>query len=135
MDKTTNHPTHAVAYLRSATTTPGPNDVEHQQQAIQQQAQKDGLTIDKFYVDAGRSGIEIKSRQSLQDLLADAKEGNFEILYVTDGSRLSRNMQHSIELLKQLQENDVALRILSQRTEKGYPEIKFFLQTISPHEK
>jgi DNA invertase Pin-like site-specific DNA recombinase len=132
MDKITNNQSHAVAYLRSATTTPGPNDVEHQQQAIRQQAQKDGLIIDTFYVDAGRSGIEIKTRQGLQDLLADAKEGNFEILYVTEGSRLSRNMQHSIKLLKQFQENDVALRILSQRTEKGYPEIKFFLQTISP---
>jgi DNA invertase Pin-like site-specific DNA recombinase len=132
MDKMTNNQSSAVAYLRSATTTPGPSDVEHQQQAIRQQAQKDGLTIDTFYVDAGQSGIEIKTRQGLQDLLADAKEGNFEILYVTEGSRLSRNMQHSIKLLKQFQENDVALRILSQRTEKGYPEIKFFLQTISP---
>jgi DNA invertase Pin-like site-specific DNA recombinase len=135
MDKTTNHPTHAVAYLRSATTTPGPNDVDHQQLAIRQQAQKDGLTINRFYTDEGGSGIEIKSRQGLQDLLADAKDGNFEILYVTDGSRLSRNMQHSIKLLKQFQENDVALRILSQRTEKGYTGIQFFLQTISPHEK
>ena len=135
MDKMTNNQSSVVAYLRSATTTPGPNDVDHQQQAIRQQAQKDGLIIDTFYVDAGRSGIEIKSRQGLQDLLADAKEGNFEILYVTEGSRLSRNMQHSIELLKQFQEDDVALRILSQRTEKGYPEIEFFLQTISLNEK
>jgi hypothetical protein len=44
-------------------------------------------------------------------------------------------MQHSIELLKQFQENDIALRILSQRTEKGYPEIQFYLQTVPPYEQ
>ena len=135
MDKMTNNQSSTVAYLRSATTTPGPNDVEHQQQAIWQQAQKDGLTIDTFYVDAGRSGIEIKSRQGLQDLLADAKDGRFKTLYVTDASRLSRNMQHSIELLKQFQADDVALRILSQRTDKGYPEVQFYLKTVPPYEQ
>ncbi len=131
MDKTINDQTHAAAYLRCATTTPGSNDIEHQKQAIWQQAQKDGLTIDTFYVDAGRSGIEIKSRQGLQDLLADAKEGRFKTLYVTDASRLSRNMQHSIELLKQFQAYDVALRVLSQRTEEGYSDFEFFLQILS----
>ena len=107
MDKTTNDQTHAAAYLRSATTIPDPNDIEHQKQAIWQQAQKEGVIIDKFYTDAGRSGIEMKSRQGLQDLLADAKEGRFKTLYVTDTSRLSRNLQHSFEQLKQLQAYDV----------------------------
>ncbi len=65
---------------------------ENQSDAIQEYAAKRGMTIVKTYADAGKSGLSIDGRQSLQALIRDVSEGNveFDVILAYDVSRWGR---------------------------------------------
>lgn len=84
-------PTPAAQYLRMST--------EHQQYsianqaaAIQDYANAHGFVIVRSYADAGRSGLVLKNRTGLQELLRDAVSGevNYKAILVYDVSRWGR---------------------------------------------
>jgi len=66
--------------------------IENQKVAIQQYALQHGFVVIKTYTDAGRSGVVLKSRAGLKELLADALSGNaiFKAILVYDVSRWGR---------------------------------------------
>lgn len=81
----------AVEYVRMST--------EHQQYSTENQADKireyatrRGIEIVRTYVDAGKSGLRIEGRASLQQLLKDVESGSadFTIILVYDVSRWGR---------------------------------------------
>jgi len=81
----------AVEYVRMST--------EHQQYSTENQAVKireyakqRGIEIIGTYADAGKSGLSIGGRQSLQQLIKDVESGtaNFQIILVYDVSRWGR---------------------------------------------
>ncbi len=81
----------AVEYVRMST--------EHQQYSTENQAAKireyaaqRGLEIVRTYTDAGKSGLNIGGRQSLQQLIKDVESGtaDFQIILVYDVSRWGR---------------------------------------------
>jgi DNA invertase Pin-like site-specific DNA recombinase len=57
-----------------------------------------------FYIDAGRSGLSIKRRMAFQKMIADAKDGKFDLIIVRDNSRFSRNLQDFINTVRGLKE-------------------------------
>lgn len=81
----------AVEYVRMST--------EHQQYSTENQADKireyaarRGIQIVRTYADAGKSGLRIDGRASLQQLIKDVESGNadFQIILVYDVSRWGR---------------------------------------------
>ncbi len=81
----------AVEYVRMST--------EHQQYSTENQADKireyaerRGIEIVRTYADAGKSGLRIDGRHSLQQLIKDVESGNadFTIILVYDVSRWGR---------------------------------------------
>ena len=81
----------AAEYVRMST--------EHQQYSTENQADKireyaarRGIEIVKTYADAGKSGLSIEGRASLQQLIKDVETGaaDFQIILVYDVSRWGR---------------------------------------------
>jgi DNA invertase Pin-like site-specific DNA recombinase len=66
--------------------------IENQAAAIRQYAASHGLTVVQSYQDAGRSGLKLKGRPALKQLILDVVEGraNFETVLIYDVSRWGR---------------------------------------------
>ena len=81
----------AAQYVRMSTDLQK-YSIENQKAAIQQYALQYGFAVMKTYTDAGRSGVVLKSRPGLKELLADVVSGNsiFKAILVYDVSRWGR---------------------------------------------
>src|ERR1700761_4923465 len=66
--------------------------IQNQAAAIATFAQQNNLTIVRTYADEGRSGLRIKGRPGLSELIADVRDGraNFDHVLVYDVSRRGR---------------------------------------------
>jgi DNA invertase Pin-like site-specific DNA recombinase len=66
--------------------------IENQKAAIQEYAARHGFLIVKTYADPGKSGVIIKNRPALRDLLTDVVSGNtgYKAILVYDVSRWGR---------------------------------------------
>lgn len=64
----------------------------NQQACLRDYAQQQGLSIVHTYLDEGRSGLQLKGRDALQQLLADVTSGNapYDTILVYDVSRWGR---------------------------------------------
>ena len=65
---------------------------ENQGDAIRAYAEQLGMEIVRTYSDAGKSGLKIEGRASLQQLINDVENGetDFEVILVYDISRWGR---------------------------------------------
>src|SRR5882724_10795108 len=84
-------PTRAAQYLRMSSENQR-YSTENQQNAIAEYAQEHGYTVVASYIDAGKSGLSLKGRDALKQLLSDAlaKERAFDAILVLDVSRWGR---------------------------------------------
>ena len=99
----------AALYLRVSTAEQSP---ESQLQDLRLLAQQRQLTIVAQYVDHGISGART-SRPALDRLLADARQGNFEVLAIWAFDRLARSVSHLIRLIDEL--NELGIEFVSYR--------------------
>lgn len=96
----------AVAYTRKSTKQ---EDVADDQRSVERQAQdirrfitSKGWQLADTYEDDNRSGALFRSREALQRLLADAREGAFEHVVLFDLDRLGRDSQKTLAVLNEL---------------------------------
>lgn len=92
-DVTTNidAPTRAAQYLRMSSENQR-YSTENQQNAITEYAHEHGYQVVASYIDAGKSGLSLKGRDALRQLLSDALTANrsFDAILVLDVSRWGR---------------------------------------------
>jgi DNA invertase Pin-like site-specific DNA recombinase len=81
----------AVQYVRMST-DPQQNSIQNQDDAIAAYAERRGLTVVRTYRDEGRSGLVIKGRDGLQELIDDVQSGraDFGNILVYDVTRWGR---------------------------------------------
>jgi DNA invertase Pin-like site-specific DNA recombinase len=81
----------AAQYLRMSTEDQQ-YSIPNQQSAIQQYAAQHGYAVVSTYTDAGRSGVELKTRAGLKKLLQDVVSGQakYKTILVYDISRWGR---------------------------------------------
>jgi len=89
--QTQDAPQRAAQYLRMSTEHQR-YSTEHQAAAIGRYARRRGYEVVRSYVDSGVSGLSLKSRKALQQLLAEVVGGQagFEVILVYDVSRWGR---------------------------------------------
>ena len=87
-------------YARVSTVNHG-QDSGLQLEELRQVAAQRGWTVAKEYVDNGVSGSKT-SRPALDQMLADAQAGRFDVLVVWKLDRLARSLQHLLGVLDQL---------------------------------
>ncbi|WP_234685697.1 recombinase family protein [Bradyrhizobium monzae] len=84
-------PIRAAQYLRMSSENQR-YSTENQRDAIAEYAQHHGFSIVATYIDAGKSGLSLKGRGALKQLLSDAlaAKRNFDVVLVLDVSRWGR---------------------------------------------
>ncbi len=103
----------AVGYTRlSEDDTNNPsNSPLNQEKIIRSLAEKNKDELIKFYSDVNRSGGDI-DRPAFQEMLNDARAKRFEVVYVKDWSRLTRNIA-DLRNIKELIEDQLKIKIIS----------------------
>ena len=99
----------AALYLRVSTLDQHP---ENQLLDLRQLAAQRGWTIVHEYTDHGISGARAR-RPALDELLADARQGKFDVVLVWACDRLARSVKHFLEVLDEL--NHLNVEFLSYR--------------------
>ena len=81
----------AVEYVRMSTEHQQ-YSTENQSDRIREYAARRGIDIVRTYADAGKSGLRIDGRHSLQKLIRDVESGtaDFQVILVYDVSRWGR---------------------------------------------
>lgn len=88
-----------VAYLRVSTEAQTEKyGLDMQKQKILDYCERNGVVIDKWYVDGGYSGSKL-DRPEIQKLLDDAKNELIKTVYIYKLDRLSRDTQDTLDLM------------------------------------
>jgi len=100
----------AAIYARVSTFD---QNVSMQLNDLRRLATQRGFELWKEYVDEGQSGGKT-SRPSLDEMLADARSGRFQVLLIWKLDRLGRSTSHLISLLEDLKSWNVQLVSFSE---------------------
>lgn len=105
--------------------------IENQVVFAQEFCRLHGLSIYGFYKDDGVSGsVPVEKRPAGSRLLADAREGFFEVVYVYRLDRLARTTLDILRTHQKLSEMDVALKSMTENFDTSTPSGKFFMTTL-----
>lgn len=88
-----------------------------QQKIITDYCAQKGYELVGGYSDEGISGKTIEQRHQLQDLLEDSRNDDFDIVIIWKLSRLSRRLIDTLSIIEELNQNDVALESVSEKTD------------------
>lgn len=92
----------AVGYSRYSTDLQNERSIEDQEALIRKYASINDMALGRLYSDAAQSGASILGRDSLLQLLSDAKSGAFDVVIVEELDRLSRDMEDLAGIHKRL---------------------------------
>jgi DNA invertase Pin-like site-specific DNA recombinase len=118
----------AAIYGRVSTLTN--QSTEMQVRDLRQLADRRGFEIMHEYLDEGFSGAK-SSRPALDEMLADAKRGEFSILLVWKLDRLGRSLAHLVRLLEDLRAWNVELVSFSEGLDFTTTTGKLLYQMLS----
>lgn len=104
----------ARGYARYSSEMQNESSLAYQRANIQQFCTRYGLKLDRIHEDAARSGTTLVNRPALLDLMACARQGDFQVLVVDAQDRLSRDQADTHRLLKEL--DQLGVIVASVRT-------------------
>ena len=107
----------AGLYLRVSTLDQHP---ENQLHDLEQLAQQRGWTVVRQYRDHGVSGARTR-RPGLDQLLADARRGDIDVVAVWALDRLARSTRHCLEVLDELQHINIEFVSCREQLDTGGP--------------
>lgn len=84
----------------------------------------------KVYEDGGRSGENIE-RESLEEMINDARNNKFDVIVVYKVDRLSRSLKDFINLIDELKELGIELRSVTEPFDTSTPFGKFVIQMLA----
>jgi DNA invertase Pin-like site-specific DNA recombinase len=107
----------AAFYLRVSTIDQHPENQLHE---LQQLALQRGWNVVREYRDHGISGIRTR-RPGLDQLLADAHRGHFDVVAVWACDRMARSTRHFLEVLDELHHINVEFVSCREQLDTGGP--------------
>ena len=90
----------------------------------------DDLVFAGIYSDKGRSGTSYKHRPGFQQMIADAEERKFDVLYVKSISRFARNVGDCQRYVDLLREKDIVVHFEREHIRSDDPTSNFALALI-----
>jgi DNA invertase Pin-like site-specific DNA recombinase len=117
----------AALYLRVSTLDQHP---ETQLYDLRGLAQQRGLEIVHEYTDHGYSGARVR-RPALDELLTDARRGQFDVVVVWACDRLARSVRHFLEVLDELNHLNVEFVSFREQLDTGGPLGRAVITIIS----
>jgi DNA invertase Pin-like site-specific DNA recombinase len=107
----------AALYLRVSTLDQHPESQLHD---LEQMAAQRGLEIVERYTDHGVSGTRVR-RPALDQMMADARRGRFQIVLVWACDRLARSVRHFLEVLDELNRLNIEFISFREQLDTGGP--------------
>ncbi|MFC5567516.1 recombinase family protein [Rubellimicrobium aerolatum] len=92
----------ACIYARFSTDLQSDRSIDDQVALCRAYAAREGLTVVTTYSDRARTSASLIGRDGLQDLMADARAGKFDVLVVEAFDRLSRDQEDLAGIHKRL---------------------------------
>lgn len=117
----------AAFYLRVSTTDQHP---QNQTEDLEQLAAQRGWEVVQQYCDHGYSGARAR-RPALDQLLADARRGRFDIVAVWSCDRLARSVRHFIDVLDTFAHLNVEFVSYREQLDTSGPLGRAFVVIIS----
>ncbi|MGL5624594.1 recombinase family protein [Cetobacterium sp.] len=110
----------SAIYIRVSTTYQEEgNSLEKQKERCLQEAKEKGYEVSEIYTDV-ESGSK-DDRSGFLQMLSDMKQSKFQVLIVTEFSRISRKTRTLLEFLEQFQNNGVDLISITQKIDTTTP--------------
>ncbi len=106
----------AVSYARFSTELQNDKSIVDQNRSASDYCKKKGYELVRQYSDAAKSGASILGRDGLLELLADAKNGQFDVVVVEELDRLSRDMSDMTGIYKMLTFKDITIESIHEGT-------------------
>jgi DNA invertase Pin-like site-specific DNA recombinase len=103
----------AACYARFSTDKQNEKSTEDQAALCRIYAEKHGFEFVGLYEDKAKSGASFLHRDGINDLLADAKHGLFDIVLAESLDRLSRDQEDIAHIYKRMRHAGVAIVTLS----------------------
>ena len=119
----------AAIYARYSSENQRKESIDDQFAACRRHAADNELVVleDHVYADYAQSGASLV-RPALQDLLANAKGGQFDVVLVDDLSRLARANLYMLEVLADLQYRNVSVIAVADRLDSSDPDAMLGIQ-------
>lgn len=118
----------AVAYARVSRLLG--QDAQLQITNIKEFAMARGYDLTSVYIDEGISGVTEK-RRGLDELMADASKGKFQVVIVSALDRISRSTKHFLNLFDELQHFNVSIISLRENLDFSSPTGKMVATVLS----
>lgn len=125
-------PKRAAGYIRVSTQMQVEEgfSIEAQKQKLLEYCRTYNLEPSRFYVDEGISGKSIEGRHALKKLLEDAKNGYFEEVITWKISRIARDVEDLLYLIKELNHQGIILRSISENISTESVNSTFLVQMM-----
>lgn len=105
--------------------------IDEQVKLLSDLSEREGYNIHKEYVDRGKSGKNIKGRPALQQLLQDAANKEFDMLFVWKVNRLSRKTKDLLNIVEALEGKNIVFRSYTERYETETPAGKMQFRMLA----
>ena len=117
----------AALYLRVSTLDQNPESQLYDLRGLVQQR---GLEIVHEYTDHGFSGARAR-RPALDELLTDARRGQFDVVVVWASDRMARSVRHFLEVLDELNHLNIEFVSFREQLDTGGPLGRAVITIIS----
>lgn len=101
--------TNAVGYCRFSSNNQREESIDAQRRAIRYFAMQEGYNIIRFYEDKALSGKTATKRTAFQQMMEDAKSGEFQAVIVHKLDRFSRDLGDTLQYEKKLNDHGIEL--------------------------
>ena len=109
--------------------------LEKQKEVFTDYAERNGYNLVKLYADEGISGTKLKNRTAFLQMMADARKGMFQKVFVKDVSRLSRNTLDFLTTLRELKAINVELVFLNSNMTSMDGELLLTIMAVLAQEE
>ncbi|WP_368658239.1 recombinase family protein [Metabacillus halosaccharovorans] len=123
----------AVIYARVSTAEQAEEgySIDAQIDTVTRKCEQEGRQVIFKYIDRGVSGKSIKKRLFLQQLLKDAKEKNFDEVWVWKTNRLARNHLDLLKIVDELNKYNIGFKSCSEAFDTSTPTGKLLMNVLA----
>ncbi len=101
----------------------------YQREILHAFCEREGLAIHRVYEDGGRSGSTTE-REGLQALIADARQGSFDVVLIFRVDRFSRDPLDLLALVQELNRRSIRLRSVTEAVDANDPAGELMLTIL-----
>ncbi len=125
--------TKVVIYARVSTAEQAEEgySIDAQIETVKKKCELEGKQVINHYVDRGISGKSIEKREALKRLLKDAKEGQYEEVWVWKTNRLARNHLDLLKIVDELNKYNIDFKSCSEAFDTSTATGKLMMNVLA----